>query len=53
MQLECLLCWLMRLMGCFLVFQRIEYGCIQDLMHAAVHAQRTGVFSMAARLRMV
>ncbi|XP_062519553.1 condensin-2 complex subunit G2-like [Corticium candelabrum] len=33
--------------------ERIEYGCIQDLMHAAVHAQRTGVFSMAARLRML
>lgn len=33
--------------------ERIEYGCIQDLMHAAVHVSRVGTFSMAARLRMV
>lgn len=33
--------------------QVLEENCIQDLMFAAVHAQRTGTKSMASRLRKV
>lgn len=40
---------------CILSYYRqvLEENCIQDLMFAAVHAQRTGTKSMASRLRKV